>query len=117
MLRVDVGYSDRARAKEFIGTSLQILMQLLHTLDKRKSFVESVIITLRSTSMGMTALESDADFYMSTLATINLHISCFANCHKIGANAFMFNEHIAGDAVAPLLNVTEIIERPILRQS
>jgi len=51
------------------------------------------------------------------MAAINLHIGGFADDDKIGANAFVFDKGVAGDAIAPFFHIAEIIERPIPREA
>src|SRR5215470_4992031 len=92
-------------------------MQLLDPLNKRNCFVERIVTPLRSAGMAAAPFESKAYLRAPTMAAINFHVGGFADYHVVRTNAFMLDERIARDTVAPLLHVAKIIERPIPGQA
>src|SRR5579859_3872238 len=75
----NVGYCDRAGAKEWVGTAFQFLVQALYSLNKGNGLVEGVIAAFRRTGMATAALEGDADFGTPAMAAIDVHRGRFAN--------------------------------------
>ena len=51
------------------------------------------------------------------VAAIDLHLGRLADDHKIGADAFVLDKGVGGDAVAPLLHVAEVVGRPAFQQA
>src|SRR5438132_784534 len=115
--RADIGHGNRARAKKWVWSALQFLVQLLHALYKGNCLVQSVIAAFGRTGMTTAPLKGNADLGTATMAAINFHVGRFAYHYKIRTNTLVLNQRITGNAVAPLFHVAKIIERPILRQS
>ena len=105
--RADIGHGNRARAKKWVWSALQFLVQLLHALYKGNSLVQGVIAAFGRTGMTTAPLKGNADLGTATMAAINFHVGRFAYHYKIRTNTLVLNQRITGDAVAPLFHVTK----------
>src|SRR5579884_3895475 len=95
----------------------QLARKVLHALDERRRAIERILAQTRHGGMTAFPLEDGADLDPATMPTINVHARGLADDHKIGANAFVLHQGMWRDAVAPLLHIAEVIERPTVQQS
>ena len=112
---LDVGGGNFAVAEE--GVVAQLGFEAADAFEQREGFVDGVVAEVIAGGVGAFAFGDRFQFDASFVAAVDLHFGWFADDDKVGADAFVLDEGVGRDAVAPFFHIAEVVGGPPIEKA
>ena len=94
----------------------QVGLEAADAFDQGEGLVDGVVAEVIAGGVRAAAFGDRLQFDAAFVAAIDLHFGGLADDDEVGADAFVFDEGVRGDAVAPLFHIAEVVGGPTFEQ-
>ena len=104
----DAGHGNAALAKELVRAQRGV--HLVDGVDHRQHLIDRVVAHVVAGGVCALAFADDLQLQTTLVAAVDVHLGRLADNHEVGADALPLDERRAADAVAPFLDVAQIVD-------
>ncbi len=112
---LDLAHGDSALAQERIN--VKAVVELLDSGHNRHHFVNRIVPELVGSGVNRAPLGDHFQFHPPLVAAVHIHLGWLADDDIVRAEALALDQRLAGQPVAILLHIAEVIHREAVQQA